>query len=109
MEWNVYYYNINKKKIETYNIFNHCGFLKYTLDHLKKVKNKDDFALKLKSELMYYFWSKAEWEIVISPWAVGDKEKDTVKIDIFDQVMLNWEAFVDYCWDNKKKLLKLEL
>lgn len=25
MKWNVFYYNINKKKIEEYNIFDHYG------------------------------------------------------------------------------------
>ena len=109
MKWNVYYYNSNRERIETYNIFNHYGFVKYVIEPLKKIKNKDDFALKLKSELMYYFWSKAEWEIIISPWPNKVKDKDELKIDVFDQVMLNWEAFVDYCWSNKKKILKLEL
>jgi hypothetical protein len=56
---------------------------------------------------MYYFWSKAEWEIIISSWP--NRDNDELKIDVFDQVMLNWEAFVDYCWSNKKKILKLEL
>ena len=107
MKWNVYYYNSNRERMETYNIFNHYGFVKYVIEHLKKIKNKDDFALKLKSELMYYFWSKAEWEIIISSWP--NRDNDELKIDVFDQVMLNWEAFVDYCWSNKKKILKLEL
>ena len=50
---------------------------------------------------MYYFWSKCEWEIILSDWPPSDtfcKEK----IDVFDQVMLNWDIFVDYIWNNRQ-------
>lgn len=97
MEWNVYYYNINKNKIETYNIFNHGGFNKDVLGDLDKYRNREDFAKALQSNLRYYFWSKCEWEVLIYPWPVGPNDEAT-KIDVFDQVMLNWDAFVEYCW-----------
>ena len=29
MEWYVYYYNMNTKAIESFNIFNHSGFVNY--------------------------------------------------------------------------------
>lgn len=101
MKWNVYYYDINKRKIEIWNVFEHGSFVKYIKEHLKKYKTKEEFADKLKSELMYYYWSKSEWEIIISPWVGGDREKDSVKIDVYDQIMLNWELFVDYVWQIK--------
>lgn len=52
---------------------------------------------------MYWFWSKCEYEIVISPWVGRNKEEAEVKIDIYDQVMLNFNRFVDYCWSFKEK------
>ena len=30
------------------------------------------------------------------------------KIDVFDQVMWRWNEFVDFVWDNKKEILKIE-
>lgn len=33
-----------------------------------------------------------------------NKEEAEVKIDIHDQVMLNFNRFVDYCWSFKEKL-----
>ena len=65
MEWNVYIYNSNKRGIETYNIFNHGSFVQYVEKWLKKCKTREEFTDHLKSELMYYFWSKAEYELVI--------------------------------------------
>lgn len=62
-----------------------------------------EFKEKLRKELMYWFWSKCEYEIVISPWVGRNKEEAEVKIDIHDQVMLNFNRFVDYCWSFKEK------
>lgn len=144
MEWIVYNFNINKQKIETYNIFKHWSFREEVEETTTKYKTKEEFAKQLKRELRYYFWSKAEWELVIeitednriflNPW-VGCREPDKVridvtddtsfdwrgfaekhtarqiygneaKIDVFDQVDYRWEEFVDYCWGNRKELLK---
>ena len=107
MKWNVYIHNYNKNKIESYNIFDHSGFTYEIKQAIKKYKDKDTFIEKLKSELMYYFWSKCEWEIIISPW-VGRKEPCDSKIDVYDQVMINWDIFADYVWENKNKLLNNE-
>ena len=100
LKWYVYYHSINAQAIKTYNIFNHCGFVKDIEKYFKKYKNKDEFAEKLKSSLMYYFWSKAEWEVLISPWCGGRNTKE-IKIDVYDQVMNNWDVFVDYVWNSK--------
>lgn len=105
MEWNVYYFNINQRKIETFNIFDHRTFVKYVKKHIKECKTKEEFAEKLKSELMYYFGFKAEWEILISPWVGGDRKEDTIKIDVYNQVMINWNVFSDYVWNNRKEIL----
>ena len=34
--------------------------------------------------------------------------KNEAKIDVYDQVMMNWNVFVDYVLDNKKEILKIE-
>lgn len=65
--------------------------------------SKDEFAKNLRSELMYYFWSKCEWEVVISPWISSRKNED-MKADVCWQVMNNWDVFLDYVWNNKRKL-----
>lgn len=105
--WNVFYHDIYKQKIETFNIFNHFRFNENTQKNLKEIKNKDEFAEKLKSDLMYYFWCKSEYEVIISPWCGGKDTKD-VKVDIYTQVMNNWEIFLNYVWDSKKCRKKKE-
>lgn len=66
---------------------------------LQEKLNKEDFSEKLKREIMYYFWSKCEYEIILSPWT---GRADDIKIDIYDQIMMNFGRFVDYCWSFKE-------
>ena len=58
MEWNVFNYNINLKKIEVYNIFKHGSFYNDVKLAIEQYEDKKEFAKYIKSSLMYYFWSK---------------------------------------------------
>ena len=49
--WNVYRYNINRNRIETFNIFEHYSFSEY-VKHAMKLKDKDEFIGRLKSEFL---------------------------------------------------------
>lgn len=99
MEWNVFYYDMNARKITTFNVFNHYRFAQDVQKSLREYNDKDEFAKSLKLDLMYYFWSKAEYEIIISPWC-GNKEMEEIKVDIYMQVMNNWNLFLDYVWNS---------
>lgn len=96
LTWNVFYCNPNLDKLETINVLEHRE------DYLKQLKKdypiKADFSEKLRDEMMYHYWAKCEWETIISPWP--SKEGIEWKIDIFWQLNLNWNNFVDYCWSN---------
>ena len=98
MEWNVYYYDINRSKIKQFNIFNHSNFKNEVIDLIGKIKDYDEFSKEIKKVLFYYFGFKAEYEVVISPWC-GGSDKDGIKVDIYSQVMLNWDKFLDYVWN----------
>lgn len=129
MKWIVFYHDINAKTIKKLNIFNHYSFNRDVENDLKKYKDKDEFAQRLKSNLMYYFWSKAEYEVIITSWPphiktseldrLNAEREETLKkynrepyclyvntdvaekVDIYDQVMNNWDIFLDYVWGSK--------
>ena len=137
LEWNVFRYDVNKNQIVTFNIFNHWKFNEDVQKSLKKFKDKDEFTEHLRRDLMYYFWSKYEYEVIITsfpPYITMSeldslneeralhKEKygrdyvrlnvcpDTgVKIDIYTQVMNNFNIFVDYVWNSKKRKKKRDV
>lgn len=103
LEWNVIKYNINDKKLVKFNIFDHSRFYEDVKKLLKQYKNKNEFAEELKKDLMYYFWCKAEHEILISGLFSKDPN-ETEKIDIYDQITLNYDHFVNYILDNKNEV-----
>lgn len=103
IEWYAFYHDINKRKIIKWNIFEHSTFRDKVEDMLKENLTKEEFSAQLKKELMYYMWSKSEYELILHPW-IGDA--NDVKIDIYDQVTMNWDSFVDYCWSFKLKSLE---
>lgn len=103
LEWNVYYHSSDGDKIETHNVFNHWRFHNDLCSLVKEYKNKEEFDRELRRCMMYYYWSKCEWEILVSPW-IGSNKSKSIKIDVYDQVKNNWNIFVDYVWNNRDKL-----
>lgn len=98
MEWNVIYHKTSTQTIEVFNIFQHSGFYADVIEAFKKFAVKEDFAQRVKTSLMYYFWCKAEWEVLIFPWC-GGKADSEIKVDVYWQVMNNWNIFIDYVWN----------
>jgi hypothetical protein len=98
IEWYVYYHDFNAQKIIKWNIFNHSSFREEAKNLLNDNSVKTEFSEKLRKSLMYYFWSKCEYEIILSPWT---GRADDIKIDVYDQIMMNFNSFVDYCWSFK--------
>ena len=123
MNWNVFIYDFNKKKIKVKNLFNISITFNEDFEVLKDqilkgdIATKEEFADKLKSILMYTFWCRREYEIAISDlcWTYRDaademkiKEyehycKTAEKIDIYSQIEMNWDRFVDYVWNEVKR------
>lgn len=104
LEWNVYISDFNARTIKAHNIFNHSRFLEdCAVNARDNGDNRTAFEERLRRDLMYYYWSKCEWEIIVNHWPPR-KESEGVKIDVFDQVQLNWPRFCDYVWKNLNEL-----
>ena len=101
MEWNVYYYSCKSRKIEPLNVFDHVRFMADVKKHIKTCKTRNELEEALKHEAMYYYWSKCEWEILLKP--LPNSSDETIKIDIYDQLKMNWDPFVDYVWEKGRK------
>ena len=121
--WRVFVGSFNDKKIIPYNIFAHGRFFEdmcKIVAEYKKYSNSPETILsgipekeyvhgkgvvtkyytpdeylsrKMRGIMMYYFWSKCEWETVITSWPNEDAFH---KIDVFTQVRLNWDNFINY-------------
>lgn len=98
-KWNVYEYNWNTKEIEVFNIFEHYGFaediIKLRKDFRKGKVEIKDIEEKVRGILFYRFCSKCEYEVLISNW-VGVKNETNRKVDIYEQVWINKDRFINY-------------
>lgn len=98
----VKYYNCNAKKIKDYDVSERRESEIKRLK--KKCATKDEFAELLRREFMWRFWSKAEWELIItktaegrvilSPWC-GSRNPDSEAIDVTDDPAFDWSGFAD--------------
>ncbi len=105
LKWNVYYYNSTKKEIVVYNVLSRSNVKKDIIYAAKKYTNKDEFGEELRRSLMYRFWSRGEYEILIRAWCGGNGDEE-IKIDIYDQIKNNWEVFLDYVWNERNNFFK---
>ena len=126
--WNAYKLRWNDE-LKVFNVFDHRSFYEGVLKLLKAPLTKEEFSEKLRREVQYYYWAKTEWELIIAECTpkIDQKEFNRIlseyyldrqrelptpysttinishddKIDVYDQLYLNWDAFVDYVWKHK--------
>lgn len=96
MEWYVFYYDQNKERVVKWNIFDHRAFTEDLKILYSKQYDLNSFSADLQHYAICYFWSKYEYEMFIEPW---HNDKAVHKIDVFDQLMMNWDIFARYCYN----------
>lgn len=104
MKWFVYRYNVNGRIIEQFNVFTHNSF-KQQVIQLKRKRNVltyEEFSQELKRIVQYYFWARCEYEVTVHGWP-PTHDNVTLKVDIFDQLQLNWDAFVRYVYNHDSR------
>ena len=110
-EWLVFYEDFNRKCICEYNVFRHHAFFEACKKALKKYgKDGDRDALEdeIRGSAMYFFWSKCEWEVIITGWPPPKEDSGFIeqKVDVYRQLRMNWEPFIDYVIAHKKDFLR---
>jgi hypothetical protein len=108
-KWNVYVFDVNRDAMKDYNIFRHGGFVKYLCEiYQKEALSAVDFQYEVCRELQYHFWSKCEYEIILTEWPPHeDLSKDVrKKIDVYDQIMLNIDRFIEWLYTDYQDLWK---
>lgn len=120
--WNVWFCDLSGKNIEQRNVFNlSCTFNNDFEKLVKRVKkenlSKKDFEDAFRRICLYSYWAKREYEVCIAdlPWfshyddAEKIKEgyarwvKVAEKVDVYTQLLMNWDRFVDYTWAQIKE------
>lgn len=93
-EFNVILWDINRDELTTYDV------LPYFRDEYKVTKKKDrpntvnEWKEFIRQKGMYMFWSRCQYEIIISPWPPQKKDV-SVKVDIWQQIKMNLDLIVE--------------
>lgn len=72
------------------------------------ITTKEQLAKRINSILMYRFWSKCEWEMIIIDWPYNDtiQKSRPHKIDVYDQIKPNIDIIVDLVWNYVEPKIK---
>ena len=109
MTWYVIAKSSSRDTFYQFNIFEHGGVATEVQKLIKRKPSRDVLEEELRHILMYYFWSKTEWEFLVTSMFQTAYHHAELKVDVYDQVNLNWERFVDYvCQFVPKKKNKTE-
>lgn len=128
LSWNVFWEDFNKREIVYYDIFKSGHWEKKAKELKKEYPKFEEWTAVFRTNLMSQYWSRSEYEVVITSWPpyidieeinrlqkeVESREKTwghkplkinprlTIgrKIDIFEQLDMNWEVFANYVWNN---------
>ena len=102
MKWTVKRFDHFSLSIEDYDLL--LDFKEYILKLKKKKLSREEFAKEIKSELMYHYWSRWEYELFIEkgndgriyllPHS-GGRDKDTTFLDVTDDTSFDWKGFAE--------------
>lgn len=81
----------NIKKVLDTHIIDYSKLNKLFKQHAYRDIAFEAYEQILNRECMYYYWSKCEWEVIVSAWPPHDGSDK--KIDAYSQLKANWELF----------------
>lgn len=117
LSWKVKIFDINSQQIKDYDILK--GHYKDFVKNLKKnCANKEEFSKAMDREMMWMFWSRSEYELILEldennhiwlePW-VGCREPENVRIDVTDDTSFDWQGFLKTLTLNYQNCEKIDV
>ena len=106
LEWNVLLHDFNSSKIRKYNVLNDDYIINSIKKAIKKqeIKNYAEFKEFIARKFMAQYWSRTEYEILVSGLFDIDKAE---KIDVWYQIEMNLDNIAEYMINKLK--LKIEV
>lgn len=100
-KFNVLRWDMNRRVLTTYDVL---PYFRRAYEEKKKADRpttREEWIKFVESAGKYMFWSRCEWEIIVSEWPPA-KEDRSVKIDVWHQINNNLDLIVDILMDEKK-------
>ena len=104
--YNVLIWDFNHDALESYDVV--PRFVESIKQYTKPKnlpKTKEALNEILESNVRYSFWSKCEYEMIIHGWPEQNNDQ---KVDVYQQLKLNWPIFLDFFWEQVYKPMFLK-
>ena len=104
--YNVWIWDFNHDALESYDVV--PRFVESIRQYTKPKnlpKTKEALNEILESNVRYSFWSKCEYEMIIHGWPEQNNDQ---KVDVYQQLKLNWPIFLDFFWEQVYKPMFLK-
>lgn len=98
LNWYAFYYNWNKQKLDRTNVI-HNDLIESVKKGIKKHYSYEQIKDLVKSNLMWHYWCKSEWEVLVYDLMARDENKGE-KIDIYYQLKPNLDRITEYLISN---------
>jgi len=97
LEWYAFREDFNSNKLERVNVLGEW-FVNDLFKRIKrdKIDNYEKLKEGIKSILMYYYWSKAEHEVLVTSLHHRPDKDEVFKIDIWYQLEPNLDRITEY-------------
>lgn len=92
-KFNVLIWDINSDKLITYDILPYFRREYDEATKSKRPKTREEWTDFVKRKGLYMYWSRCEYEILITGWPTCDKS--SCKIDVWYQIENNFDIIVD--------------
>lgn len=90
-KFNVLVWDINGNKLIPYDVLPYFRNRYRELAKSKRPKTKEQWESFITSTGVSMYWSRCEWEILVSPWPTNEGR---VKIDVWAQIKNNFDLIV---------------
>lgn len=92
LKWYALIHHFDRDKVEPYNVL-YTDIVYYIDKCIDETGDYEQIKEKTRRELMSMFWSRSEYEMVVSNWGGKDFEQ---KIDIWYQLYANLDLITEY-------------
>ena len=72
----------------------------------KSVSTKQELRKFIINHFLYHYWSKTEWEFIVSDWPPTNRPNRDKKIDVFQQLEPNIDLITNIVWEQIKDKIK---
>lgn len=97
MKWNVMLFRNGEMK--PFNVFQNYLFADAVTniinDPVNENKTREELSEEIRRKAQWQFWSRCEYEYIATEWPPAKDDKG-YKLDVYEQLMANWDRFMDY-------------